>query len=453
MGTVLPRASRAGRSIDLPYAAKFASIRADLPGRDLPWITSGRDAAMARFSELGLPSQKVEDWKYSNLSPLAKTDFTGPDRKAVEAARDEVAQRFPKESTAGRLVFINGMLDGPLSAMENLPVGVRVIGLADAMTGESDLLKAQMDDAVPALNGHALAALNAAFMADGCLILLEPDAELALELLFVAAPDVGAVAYHPHISIAVGAGSRLLLGEQHASLGDLEYWSNPVTAMRLGEAAQVRHYKLQEESRRAWQTSLTQARLAAGATYENFIVATGGRYVRNEIEVALKGSGASCELGGSFLLAGEQQVDNRLLVDHVAPNGTSRQTYKGVLDEHSHGVFQGKTVVHRDAQKSDGNQLSRALLLSPDAIMDAKPELKIYADDVKCSHGATVGELDDEQLFYLRARGIDEASARNLLIAAFMEEHLQSITDDAARDWLRGAVSVWLAQRLSAGEG
>ena len=406
MGAVSPRTARASRSIDLPYATKFAAARADLPGRDLPWLTSGRDAAMARFSELGLPSQKVEEWKYSNLSPLAKTDFTGPDRKAADSARDEVAQRFPKESAAGRLVFINGMLDGPLSELENLPTGVRVIGLADAIIDESDLLKAELDT-VPALNGHALAALNAAFMADGCLIILEPEAELALELLFVAAPDVGAVAYHPHISIAAGAGSRLNLGEQHASLGDLEYWSNPVTSMRLGEAAQVRHYKLQEESGRAWQTSLTKARLAADATYENFVVTTGGRYARNEIEVALEGTGASCELGGSFLLSGEQQVDTRLQVDHIAPNGTSRQTYKGVLDEH----------------------------------------------DVKCSHGATVGELDGEQMFYLRARGIDEASARSLLIAAFMEEHLQSITGDAARDWLRGAVSGWLALRLSGGAG
>ena len=135
MGAVTPSEARASRSIDLPYAAKFAAVRAHLPGRDLPWITSGRDAAMARFSELGLPSRKVEEWKYSNLSPLAKTDFTGPDRKAAEAARDEVAQRFPKESAAGRLVFINGILDGPLSALENLPAGVRVIGLADAMAG------------------------------------------------------------------------------------------------------------------------------------------------------------------------------------------------------------------------------------------------------------------------------------------------------------------------------
>jgi len=435
----------------LPYAAQFAAARTNLPGYDLAWINSQRDAAIARFSELGLPSQKVEDWKYSNLSPLAKTEFTGADRKAAEAARDEVARRFPKESAAGRLVFINGILDGPLSAFENLPDGVRVLGLAEAMVGEGDLLKAQLG-VVSAFNGHALAALNAAFMADGCLIVLEPDAELALELLFVAAPDAGAVAYHPRITIAAGAGSRLTLGEQHTALGDPEYWSNPVTVMTLGEAAQLRHYKLQEESGRAWQTSLTKARLAAGATYENFVVATGGRYMRNEIEVMLEGSGASCDLGGGFLLAEKQQVDNRLQVDHAAPEGTSRQTYKGILDGHAHGVFQGKTVVHRDAQKTDGNQLSRALLLSPDAIMDAKPELEIYADDVKCSHGATVGELDGEQMFYLRARGIGEAAARSLLIAAFMEEHLQSISDEAAREWLHGAVSRWLVQHLSLGE-
>ncbi|MEE8172920.1 MAG: Fe-S cluster assembly protein SufD, partial [Alphaproteobacteria bacterium] len=428
----------------------FEAAVTDLPGRDLPWLFSGRQAAMARFSELGLPSQKVEEWKYSNLSPLAKTDFTSPDRKAAEAARDEVAQRFAKEGTSRRLVFVNGMLDGPLSALADLPAGVRVLGLADAMAGDGDLLKTQLDVA-PEFNGHALAALNAAFMADGCIIILEPDAELALDLLFVAAPNGGAPAYHPRISIAVGAGSRVTISERHAALGDLEYWSNPVTEINLGEGARMRHYKLQEESGRAWQTSLTKARIAAGATYENFIVATGGRFARNEIEVALAGADASCELGGGFMLTGEQHVDNRLRVDHVAPDCTSRQTYKGVLDERAHGVFQGKTVVHRNAQKSDGNQLSRALLLSPDAVMDTKPELEIYADDVKCSHGATVGELDGEQMFYLRTRGIDEASARSLLIAAFMEEHLQSVTDDTARNWLHRAVSHWLAQHGSGG--
>ena len=221
VGAVSPQAARPSRSIELPYAAQFAAAREELPGHDLSWVTSERDAAIARFSELGLPSQRVEDWKYSNLTPLANTDFTAPDRKAAEAARAEVAERFPKESAAGRLVFINGMLDGPLSALEELPAGVRVLGLADAMADEGDLLKSQLE-AVPTLTGHALAALTAAFMADGCLIILEPDTELALELLFVAAPDVGAVAYHPRISIAAGAGSTLALGEQHTALGDLE---------------------------------------------------------------------------------------------------------------------------------------------------------------------------------------------------------------------------------------
>ncbi|HJN60687.1 MAG TPA: Fe-S cluster assembly protein SufD [Alphaproteobacteria bacterium] len=440
------------RSIALPYAAGFEACRADLPGRDLPWLVDGREAAMARFAELGLPSQKVEEWKYSNLSALAKTDFTEPDREAAEAAREEVARRFAKRDATRRLVFVNGMLDGPLSDLAALPAGVRVLSLAEAMAGQGDLLKAQLD-ALPAFNGHALAALNTAFMADGCLVILEPDAELALDLLFVAAPCTGAAAYHPRISIAAGKLSRLTISERHAALGDLEYWSNPVTAINLGEGARMGHYKLQEESRRAWQTSLTRARLAAGAAYENFTVATGARFARNEVEVVLAGARAVCELGGGFMLAGEQQVDNRLRVDHRAPECTSRQTYKGVLDDRAHGVFQGKTVVDRDAQKSDGNQLSRALLLSPDAVMDAKPELEIYADDVKCSHGATVGELDGEQLFYLRARGIDEATARGLLIAAFMADHLQSISDDRARDWLHGAVSEWLARHRLVGEG
>ena len=444
MNTSSPLSADPGRSIALPYAARFAV--ADLPGGDLPWLADGRDAAMARFAELGLPGQKVEEWKYSNLKPLAKTEFTDPDRMAIEAVHDGIARRFAKESAAVRLVFVNGMMDRISTEMDELPAGVRVLGLADAIAQEGDLLKSHLH-AFPEQNGHALAVLNAALMADGCVVILEPDAELALELLFVAAPDGGAPAYHPRISILLGTDSRLSLGEQHVSLGSHEYWSNPVTDIRLGESARMLHYRLQEESSLAWQTALTQVRAAFGASYENFLIATGGRYARNEIEVALEGEGASCDLGGGFMLAGDQQIDNRLSVDHAAPNCVSRQSYKGVLDEFAHGVFQGKTLVRRDAQKTDGNQLSRALLLSPDAVMDAKPELEIYADDVKCSHGATVGELDNEQLFYLRARGIDEAAARGLLIAAFLEEHVQSVSDEAAREWLTSAVTGWLARR------
>jgi len=446
------RSAMSSRSIAFPYAAQFEAANAHLPGRDLPWLFSEREAALARFSELGLPSRKVEDWKYSNLSQLAKTNFTPPERKDLDRAREEVASRFAKGNASHRLVFVNGMLDGSLSDMADLPDGVRILGLAEAMAHEADFLKAHLNVAPP-FNGHALAALNSAFMADGCIVILEPDAELALDLLFVAAPNGSIPAYHPRILIAAGVNGRASICEQHVALGDFEYWSNPVCVISLASGSRLRHYKLQKESTLAWQTSLTKVRMAAGARYENFVISTGGRFARNEIEVALEGAGASCELGGGFMLAGEQHVDNRLRVDHAAPECTSRQTYKGVLDERAHGVFQGKTVVHRQAQKSDGHQLSRALLLSRGAVMDAKPELEIYADDVKCSHGATVGELDGEQMFYLRARGIDEASARGLLIAAFMNEHLDIVSDKGARELLRRSVSRWLTQRGHGGGG
>jgi len=445
MATLSPiSARRPGRSIALPYAANFDALRADLPGGDLPWLASGRTAAMARFTELGLPSRKVEEWKYSNLAPLAKTDFTAPAQSDVEAARAEIVSRFTREpATHHRLVFVNGMLDSELSDRLDPADGVRVLGLVDAMAGDAAFLKGHLAE-IPSFNGNALAALNSAFMYDGCIVALDADAEVALELLFVAAPSAGIPAYHPRVSIAAGANSRCVLQERHVALGESEYWSNPVTTINLESGATVRHYKLQDESLNAWQTSLTKARLAENADYENFIVTTGGRFARNEIEVALEGAGATCTLGGSFMLAGKQHVDNRLYVDHIAPNCTSRQVYKGVLDERAHGVFQAKTIVQRHAQKSDGHQLSRALMLSPNAVMDAKPELEIYADDVKCSHGATVGELDDDQMFYLRARGIDKTVARGLLIAAFLNEHLELVTDDGAREMLGAAVSQWL---------
>ena len=435
---------RPEHSIALPYAANFDALRAGLPGGNLPWLSSARSDAIARFTELGLPSQKVEEWKYSNLSALAKIDFTEPEQNDAEVARQEVVARFAKENARQhRLVFVNGMLDKALSDRVNPSDGVRVLGLADAIAGDAQLLKEHLTAAAP-FNGHALAALNSACMVDGCIVTLPADAEVALELLFVAANGGGIPAYHPRISIAAGANSRGVIQERHVALGDGEYWANPVTAINLDRGAALRHYKIQDESLGAWQTALTKACLADGADYENFTVSTGGRFARNEIEVALEGAGASCTLGGSFMLAGSQQVDNRLYVDHAAPGCTSRQVYKGVLDDQAHGVFQAKTLVQRDAQKSDGQQLSRALMLSPDAVMDAKPELEIYADDVKCGHGATIGELDDEQMFYLRARGIDEATARGLLIAAFLNEHLDMVSDESACEMFGKVVAEWL---------
>jgi Fe-S cluster assembly protein SufD len=445
--------TRPGRSIAMPYAANFEALRAHLPGADLPWLAAERGKAIARFAELGLPSQKVEEWKYSNLSRLAKMEFAPSEQNVSPNVRSEIAARFARENAqTHRLVFINGHLDSTLSDRADPADGVRVLGVAEAMAEDAELLKRHLA-AAPPFNGNALAALNSAFMADGCMVILQPDAEIALDLLFVAAPGAGIPAYHPRLMIAAGANSRAVIRERHVALGESEYWSNPVTAIGLESGAHMRHYKLQEESPNAWQTALITARLAARAVYENFTVSTGGRYARNEIEVALNDAGASCTLGGSFMLADVQQVDNRLHVDHAAPECTSRQIYKGVLDGRAHGVFQAKTIVRRDAQKSDGHQLSRALMLSPGAVMDTKPELEIYADDVKCSHGATVGELDDEQIFYLRARGIGEAAARGLLIAAFMNEHLDLVSDTPARKMLGAAVTRWLAARgLEGGE-
>jgi Fe-S cluster assembly protein SufD len=445
MGATSPMV-RPGRSIVLPYAANFAALQDDLPGGNLPWLAADRSAAIARFTALGLPSQKIEAWKYSNLTPLAKTDFVAPERSIADAVRTQIGTDFAKlNAQHQRLVFINGILDKTLSDRADPADGVRVLGLADAMAEDGDFLKAQLSGA-PSFNSNALAELNSAFMADGCIILLQPDAEATLELLFVAVAGEGSPAYHPRLLIAAGADSCAMIQERHVALGDGEYWSNPVCSINLDRGAHLQHYKLQQESPAAWQTALTKARLAETANYENFTISTGSRLARNEIEVVLEGANASCTLGGSFMLSGSQQVDNRLFVDHAAPDCTSRQVYKGVLDERAHGVFQAKTLVQRDAQKSDGHQLSRALMLSSDAIMDAKPELEIYADDVKCSHGATVGELDDEQMFYLRARGIDEVTARGLLISAFLNEHLNLVSDSSARNLLATAVSEWLQQ-------
>ena len=297
-------------------------------------------------------------------------------------------------------------------------------------------------------NGDPLAAFNAAFAADGCIVETAPGASIdaPLRLRFAARPGGGPLAWHPRVMVRLGAGSRLTLVECHEgpAAAGAATWSNPLADIRIGADAALSHVKLQIESEAAYHTALTRAALAAGGRYESHLLALGARLARHEIHVRFDGEGAECRLGGGTMARGSQHVDNTTVIDHRVPACTSRQVYKGALDDSARGVFQGRIVVHRDAQKSDGHQLNRTLLLSPRAEIDTKPELEIYADDVKCSHGATAGEPEDDQLFYLRSRGLDLRSARALIVEGFMGELVAEVGHEPVREALAAQVAAWI---------
>ena len=438
------------RTIPFDYPAPGAEPSATLPGAGLPWLDSLR-AEARRLSADGLPSTRTEAWKYTNLAPLAALAFPPP------PAAPPVEVRAPATLGPGvfdrvdgpSLVFVNGRLSARHSRFDAVPAGMRIVGLAQSLADDPVQVEALIGDATP--NGDHMAAFNAAFAADGCIVETEPGAavEEPVLLRFVAVPGSAPAAYHPRVVVRVRAGSRLTLVECHegpagpAGAG-AETWSNPLVDIRVGARAALSHVKLQIEGADAYHTALTKAVLAGEGRYESHLLAIGARLARHEIHVRFDGEGADCQLRGGYMARGDQHVDNTTVIDHAVPHCESREVYKGVLDDTARGVFQGRIIVRKDAQKTDGHQLNRTLLLSPRAEIDTKPELEIYADDVKCSHGATAGEPEADQLFYLRSRGLDLRTARSLIVEGFMAELLAKIDHAPTRAALVAQVAGWI---------
>ncbi len=435
--------ARHARSIPFGYAAEATPppMAANPPA----WFQALRQSAKTRAVEHGLPSARTEAWKYTNLAPLAKRRFDDADTGSSVASSAPAAESGLEGPC---LSFVNGRLCPALSRLDDLPDGLRVMGLAQALSEDPAWVEASLGSTV-ALNGNALAALNTAFTGDGCLIHAAADAAPAapIHLRFISQGEDAARAYHPRIVITAEPGSALSVVETHEGASEREDWSNPVTEVRVAENARVRHVKLQAEAAQAIHTALTVAEVGRAGRYESMVLTVGAALSRNEIHVALAGEGAECALNGGYMIRGTQHADTTTVIDHAVPHCASREVYKGVLDDRAHGVFQGKIIVQRDAQRSDGHQLNRALLLSKQAEVNSKPELEIYADDVACSHGATTGDLDPDQLFYLRARGIDRAAAAALLVEGFMGEVLEAVPAGPERDLLIRRVAAWIDAR------
>ena len=431
-----------------PLAGDYESMAARLPGAALDWMGDLRGRALATYRAHGLPDRRVEAWRYTNLNGLAKLGFA-PVEETESAVLDAVPEGAPLAvDGAWRIVFVNGRLRADLSDLDNPPAGVAAVGLADLLAHDPAALEGRLTD-IPEGREGALAALNTVFMRDGLVLRIADGAsvETPIHLISIGAPaGDGAIAFHMRNLVTAGKASTATLVESHIGGGGA-YFSNSVADVVLEEGAALTHAKLQDEGAAAFHVALTRATLAGNAVYDSFVLHRGAELARHEIHAAIEGGGAECRLNGAYLGAGRQHIDNTTVIEHKAAGSTSREVYKGALDGHARGVFQGRITVHRDAQQSNGHQLNKTLLLSRNAEIDSKPELEIFADDVKCSHGATVGELDETALFYMRSRGIDETSARDMLVSAFLTEAVGELRHEALAGAFAGRIAGWVDER------
>ncbi len=417
------------------WLARASAAAARLGAGEAPAAGALRRAGLEAFGALGLPGTKLEEWRYTNLAPLAALDWQLPSERVHPIERETLEALASPVFACGLLVFANGRFVPELSTLRSPEVEVtslaaaRRSGDARALPRVGTLVDVKL---------HPFAALAAACLDDGVCIRLPAGAKLEqpLHIVFLSLDEGAPVASHPRVWIEAGRGSVAVVVQDHVSLGGGPAFTNAVTELHVGPGAQLTHVLLQRESTASFHVSNTTAQLERDARLATHAISLGGRLVRNDLLLLLAGEGAEAVLNGLFLCTGERLVDNHTFVDHAVPRCTSRQLYKGVLAGRSRGVFRGRVLVRPDAQHSDAKQSNPNLLLGDGAEIDAKPQLEIRADDVKCSHGSAIGRVDENALFYLRARGIDEAAGRALLVRGFAAEVLAALPEPALAEAL-----------------
>jgi Fe-S cluster assembly protein SufD len=423
----------------------FAASRGRLPGGD--GVAALREAAFRSFEAAGLPHRRVEEWKYTDLRALmreAKPLAAPPDKAAI--ARAKTAGALLGGIARRRIVFVDGALVPHLSDLSGLEKGLSVRPLAAVLAGRDGAAIEQLGRPSPMRADPALA-LNTAFMGDGAVIHIDAGARIARPLHLVFAASRTPAAVFTRSLVVVGSNAQASLIESHEGPDGSDYQANHALELVVGDGAAVDHVKLIGEGDDALHLSTLLAEIGAKATLNAFSFITGGAVVRHQMALRFAGEGTNADIRGARLLRGRQHADSTLVVDHAAAGCTSRELFKSVLDGESRGVFQGKIIVRPGAQKTDARMMTQALLLSETAEADNKPELEIFADDVQCGHGATSGDLDEELLFYLKARGIPHKEAEALLIEAFVGEAVEGIAHEGARAALMMAAVEWLKER------
>ncbi len=415
------------------YTAQYRAIKAFMPGKSLHWLNDVRDKALATFSASGFPSPREEEWRYTNIAPIERKRFQLPSGAPALIDRDKL-KPFQIEGAAS-LVFVNGRYERELSVLPEFGQGIVVCSMAEALQSQASRVQQHFGAAVKKENKGFLA-FNSALFTDGVFIYIPQDVkiEAPVQWIFVSTGADSLATTRNLVIAEPGAQAEVI--ECYLGPGESGYLSAAVSELALADHAAITWSKLQCESGRGFHFGGLYAEVGRYASLKHANFSFGGLLVRNEVHADLS-EGSECSLDGLFLGTSRQHVDNHTRICHREPNGFSRETYKGILDQRARGVFQGRIIVAQDAQKTDAEMANRNLLLSSDAEIDTKPQLEIYADDVKCGHGVTVGQLEEKSVFYLQSRGVDRESARSMLTFAFANEMVEKIKLPALRSLIQ----------------
>jgi Fe-S cluster assembly protein SufD len=428
-----------------PAGELFAAARGRLPGSGV--VAEARQAAFEEFMRLGLPHRRIEDWKYTDLRALLRKVgplAPSPDKAAVVLAAKAVKSH--RINGTQKLVLVDGVFVPQLSDVAALESGIRVHTLRETLENDGNPVRADL--LLTKLASGAMISLNAAMATDGVVIGIADQAVLSKPVHIIHVATSSGTSAFTRSLLQIGNGARVTLVESFiAAEGAAAYQAHDSVVLSIGNGAELEHVRLVEDAPDAANISTAVVTVGAKARLNTFNLTSGGELSRYQAAILISGEGAHVATNGVNLLNGRQHADTTLVLDHVVPQGESRETFRAVVDDRAHSVFQGRINVRPDAQKTDAKMMTRALLLSDDAEADNKPELEIFADDVTCGHGATTGALDDSLLFYLRARGLSEKEAQALLIQAFVGEAIESIANDALREFAIKAAQRWLAAR------
>ncbi|HTK83265.1 MAG TPA: Fe-S cluster assembly protein SufD [Bacteroidota bacterium] len=420
------------------YVASFESFAKSLNGESASFAHDLRKSAIAEFEKLGFPTTRDEEWKYTDVSPIAKLKFTPVVSHKVNGVTAKDIEPFTLDNlSCHRVVFVNGHFSKELSQIGSLPAGVRICSLAEAVRNNDEQVKKHLARHVEA-GANAFIALGTAFLYDGLYMAVPKNIvlDLPVHLVFLSSGLETEFAVFPRNLIVVDDNSQCAIIESHVSLKNNVYFTNAIAEVVLGSNAIVEYDKLQLESERAFHISNLSVSQDRSSSFTSNAISLGGSLVRNNVLVVLGGEGAEATLNGLYLGTGKQHIDNHTTIDHARPHCPSHELYKGILSGKSKGVFNGKIKVRQEAQKTDAKQTNKNLILSDEASVDTKPQLEIFANDVKCTHGATIGQLDEEAIFYLRSRGVGIENARDMLIYAFASDVIDRIKVEPLRELL-----------------
>src|ERR1051325_1380296 len=430
------------------YDAAFRVLQEKLGGLEPSWLSRLRESAMSRFEQSGFPTTDNEEWKYTNVAPIARARFELAPQESVSGLNAAQLEPFLyEEARRSRLVFVNGFYHAELSSLEALPEGTVALDLSDALLSEeyAEVLREQLARRADP-NESGFTALNTAFLSSGAFLFIPKGvrADSPIHLLFLSTTTTAqaedALVSFPRVLLVAGEGSEATIIESYASLAEGVHLTNAVVEIVLLDNARLEYYKVQRESQQAFHIATTTVDMGRSSSFDSTAITMGASIARQDIAVTLDAEGAECWVDGLYIVGAGQHADTHSLIDHRKPHCISHQLYKGILDGKSRAVFNGKVFVHEGAQKTDAMQKNKNLLLSDEARVDTKPQLEIFADDVKCAHGATVGQLEEEELFYLVSRGLSPLLARNLLTYGFAEEVITKINVESIRTQLDEAV-------------